>query len=617
LPVPRPIFIGQLLNQEDDGSWSQIEGRVTQIRPGPDGLEMELGVGTARMEVRVNPATDGSRMPLMDSLIRVTGFCLGGYNSDGLKVPNLLLVPAGRFIEIMAPPGGTAGTNTIPAAMPVLTKAAEVHQLKREKAELSYPVKVRGVVTSVDSGPPGFTLQDSTGGVYVQGADPVRLGDFVEVEGVTDPGVFAPMLRPGRIQQLGEGRLPEPIVPTWDQLMNGSLDAQYVEIEGIVTAGTLGNMQFLTHGGAITIELINGLNPMDMKQYENTLIQVRGVLFADWNPDTHQVKLGEIRLFDPQVTVENPTPVDMLSAPYKTPTELMQFDPQASLFQRIRMAGQIVFVGQAACFMMAGDSGVRFMPKTPAEFQVGDLVEVVGFPQLGGAAPLLREAMVRKTGNAALPEARRLPPGNVSAARFDATRVSVAGVLTGTRAEAGPQMVLEMQDGAQEMIFCVRSPSVPGSNSPASMPLKEGNKSGTATWAPLNCCWTRPRMSKFWHDHPGGPSGACWSWWASWCVSSWWPCSGLPSSTGRSKNAPFSSKSKSRSAKTSNNTGRWSTSAPASPRTCTMNSVPASPRSACWPPFPSVPPPRPPGLWIKSETGPDTWSPPSTKLSGR
>jgi hypothetical protein len=126
------------------------------------------------------------------------------------------------------------------------------------------------------------------------------------------------------------------------------------------------------------------------------------------------------------VTVENPTPVDMLSAPYKTPTELMQFDPQASLFQRIRNGRSDCFVGQAACFMMAGDSGVRFMPKNAGEFQVGDLVEVVGFPQLGGAAPLLREAMVRKTGNAALPEARRLPPGNVSAARFDATRVSVA-----------------------------------------------------------------------------------------------------------------------------------------------------------------------------------------------
>jgi hypothetical protein len=239
-------------------------------------------------------------MPLMDSLIRVTGFCLGGYNSDGLKVPNLLLVPAGRFIEIMAPPGGTAGTNTIPAAMPVLTKAAEVHQLKREKAELSYPVKVRGVVTSVDSGPPRFHPPGFDGRSVCARGGSGAPGRFRRGRRCDRPGRFCPMLRPGRIQQLGEGRLPEPIVPTWDQLMNGSLDAQYVEIEGIVTAGTLGNMQFLTHGGAITIELINGLNPMDMKQYENTLIQVRGVLFADWNPDTHQVKLGEIRLFDPR-----------------------------------------------------------------------------------------------------------------------------------------------------------------------------------------------------------------------------------------------------------------------------------------------------------------------------
>ena len=37
-----------------------------------------------------------------------------------------------------------------------------------------------------------------------------------------------------RLKSLGAGTLPEPVQPTWDQLMNGSLDDQQVEIRGVV-----------------------------------------------------------------------------------------------------------------------------------------------------------------------------------------------------------------------------------------------------------------------------------------------------------------------------------------------------------------------------------------------
>jgi signal transduction histidine kinase len=449
LPAPRRVFIGQMLNETQDGSWSQIEGKVAQIRAEQNNVRLELSVGMSHMEASIDNWTNQSSAELLGCLVQATGFCLGAYNSDGLKVPNLLLVPDARLVKIVGKPIATGNAITNAAGLPILTKAVEVHQLNREMAKLKYPARIHGVVTSIDSSTPGFTLQDSTGGVYVQGTDPVRVGEFVEVEGLTDPGFFAPMLRPGRINQLlGTGRLPEPVHPAWDQLMNGSLDAQYVEIEGIVTASSGARMQFLTHGGTITLELINGLNSIEMKKYENTLIRVRGVLFPIWNPDTHQANWGETRLMNPTITVEHPTPAEMRSIPSKTPKELLQFDPQASLFQCIRMSGQIVHRDSDMGFMMAENSGVRFVPKAAVKLRPGDIVEVVGFPILGGASPLLREALVRKTGQAALPAARPLPSNNLTVPQFDATRASVTGKLTGTR-EAGTQTLLEMQSGVQ------------------------------------------------------------------------------------------------------------------------------------------------------------------------
>ena len=452
LPMPRQISIGQILDEDQDGSWCQVEGKVTKVWPEDDGLRMELTVGPARMQVKVTDKADWSKTPLTDSVVRVTGFCEGAYNSDGLKVPNLLLAPSSRLVEVVASPVAAVISNTIkhPASLPVLTTADEVHHLKRMEAQSGYPVRICGVVTST-SLYYGFTIQDSTSGVFVMGSDLVRVGDFVEVEGVTDSGNFAPMIKLIRMNRLGAGRLPEPIRPQWDQLMNGSMDAQYVEIEGIVTAVSTLGVTLLTPGGVIKAGLNSSMSLEELKHYENTLVRIRGCLIASRNDQTHQVKLGEFMILNPSVIVEDSTSGDILSAPYKTPAELLQFDPQASLFQRIKMSGQIVHIGDDLCFMMVGTNGVRFVANKVAALQVGDLVEVAGYPQLGGASPLLREAVVNKTGHAALPEARPLASGSLARAECDSTRVRVESVLTGVR-EIGAGKMLEMQDGAQNFV---------------------------------------------------------------------------------------------------------------------------------------------------------------------
>ena len=93
---------------------------------------------------------------------------------------------------------------------------------------------------------------------------------------------------------------------------------------------------------------------------------------------------------------------------------MLLFDPQASVFQRVKVSGQIIHAQDPEYYMMDGKNGVRFVLKKPVpELAAGDLVEVVGFPELSGASPVLREAVARKTGQAALPEARKLPPDNL------------------------------------------------------------------------------------------------------------------------------------------------------------------------------------------------------------
>jgi hypothetical protein len=398
---------------------------------------------------------------LLNERVRVTGICQGTYTADGEKVAGALLVPRGREVLLPGTPieREIAGSATNgPTALPVLTTAVEVHRLKREEAQRGYPVKLRGVITCVLPEHQAFVIQDSTRGLYVEDFSasrpaPPQIGEFLEVEGTTDPRHFAPIVNARRVASLGEGRLPEPVRPNQDQLMNGSLDAQYVEIEGVPTGVLSNGITLLTRDDRLNLELrVNGAAPDSLARYEDALVRIRGCLLASWDYETHEVKAGNLRIYGADIAVDQPAPADLFSTPGKTAAELRLFDPQASVFQRVKVSGLIVHGRDTEYLMMQGRHGVRLTAKKPLAFEPGDEVEVVGFPELlGNTAPLLREAVARRTGRGKLPEPRQLPAEDLLRADCDATRVQVQGRLANVR-RTPTELVLEMQSGVRNFV---------------------------------------------------------------------------------------------------------------------------------------------------------------------
>jgi signal transduction histidine kinase len=172
---------------------------------------------------------------------------------------------------------------------------------------------------------------------------------------------------------------------------------------------------------------------------------------------THQVELGRVRVYDASLQLEARPPEDLFDTPAKTIAELLQFDPQAGAFQRVRVTGQVVHARGAEHFLMAGDQGLRFLHRKPDRFAPGDEVEVVGFSELAGSAsPVLREAVARKTGWRTLPTPVTLTLEGPTEAVHDSTRVSVEGVLTGTRRTASEQ-ILEIQNGVRRFAARVQT----------------------------------------------------------------------------------------------------------------------------------------------------------------
>ncbi len=243
---------------------------------------------------------------------------------------------------------GEGETTNLPAADRVraaaesstISSVAEIKALSSDTAKQELPVSIRGVVTAYISKYSGAVVQDSTRDVFVTlnnlpEAEPLQRGEFCQIEGVTSPGAFAPVVVARRITHLGPGQLPKPVRATWDQMVNGSLDTEYAEIDGVVTAVRDRRVELLTQGGKIALDL-SDFRAGFLPGYVGAVVRIRGCVFADFNPETHQLELGSLLVSGAAIDVLEPAPRDLFDAPQKSIGELLLYDPKAAPFRRLK-----------------------------------------------------------------------------------------------------------------------------------------------------------------------------------------------------------------------------------------------------------------------------------------
>ena len=456
LPTPQPMVVGQALSEGRGYKRVKVSGKITFVSESKDGWELELVSETGRLRLEMSDGSSRMAANLLNKQVRVVGICQGAYDAEGEKVGGVLLVSNERDIQVIESNervinnGAMLSTN-----LPVLTSASEVHELSREEAQLGYPVKIRGVITCVLPERQAFIIQDAVRGIYVVDSSESRsvapkLGEYLEIEGKTDPSLFAPIVIANTVKDLGTGYPPEPVQPTWDRLLNGSLDAQYVELQGVVTTIETNGLTLFTGDDRLRVELrLVETNSPDLARYEDAVIRVRGCLLASWDYVTHLVKVGDIRLYAAEISVEQPAPKDMFSLPPKKVAQLLEFNPQASVFERVKVSGVVTYAQPPEYYLMDDKNGLQFILKKPIpDLQAGNTVEVVGFPGLSGLSPVLQEAVVRKTGSTTLAAVEKLQSTNLIRGAYDSTRVMIDGLLESVE-ETPAGQILEMQNGGR------------------------------------------------------------------------------------------------------------------------------------------------------------------------
>ena len=312
-----------------------------------------------------------------------------------------------------------------------------------------------------------MSFQDDTRGIFVQlagisNAAPA-FGEFWELKGHSGAGDFAPIVVAEQLTRLGEGSLPSPIKPTWTELLNGSRDVQWAELTGLVMEVHTNTISLHLPEGRLDVEL-EGTLVSELKPFLKSIVRIRGVLYAVWEAATREVRVGRVKMRGSVISVDAPAPADPFDAVVRTPRELLLFDAQASAFRPVKVLGQIVYADSTRLFLQSDGVGLRLLPLEKTDSHAGDLIEAVGYPDIGRRELVLREALVKRTGEAPLPPPKSLNEVNLSEVNLNSTRVRVDGKLLGWHVEeSGP--VLEMQSGTR--LYLARIPS--GKSSPSSL----------------------------------------------------------------------------------------------------------------------------------------------------
>ena len=288
-----------------------------------------------------------------------------------------------------------------------LDRAEQVRNLSAADAAQSHPVRLRGIVTYYDPDAPDLFIQDETAGIYVfcEGRLPIERGQQIELSGITDAGDFAPVVIHPKTRMLGLGKLPNAPRVSFDQLLTGRLDAQWIESEGIVQSVVFlekGLNLYVSNGGDRIRLVVPGLKQGDLQHLVEARVRFRGVAGATYNGRRQLTGILVFVQNFADLTFEESPRNNASQYPLRRPAELLRFSTTGEYRRRVRVRGVVALQQPGhALFLRDGDQGLMVLTRQAEPVQVGEQVEALGFPALGNFAPVLQDAVFRRIGRGA------------------------------------------------------------------------------------------------------------------------------------------------------------------------------------------------------------------------
>ncbi|MEW6306628.1 MAG: sensor histidine kinase [Verrucomicrobiota bacterium] len=365
------------------------------------------------------------------------------------------LVPLALFgvglAQAAALPEAASSTGTR-----LFTNTHSIRQITPEEAKRAHPVSVRAVVIA-HSIRYGYFVQDETGPIFVRTtatSEDLRMGQILLIEGVTDPGRYAPQIKETKRTIVGRGVLPPARRLTYEQLVSGTEDCQYAEIEGVVrradvlvTGSPFRALALAMGEGRVEVSIYDP-EVSDSSHLVDARVRLRGVVSGRYNEKRQWMGVRFNVSSLSNLTVLRPAPPHPFEGPLRPIQTLLQWDPGQSGGHRVKVQGVVThFRRGEALYLREHLLGLQVLTKEVLDVQPGDVVEVLGFPALGVYSSVLEDAVFRRAGRASEPTPLEATPTQLLDGALDAGLVAVRGtLLESVRRHGVRTMVVQAED---------------------------------------------------------------------------------------------------------------------------------------------------------------------------
>jgi signal transduction histidine kinase len=359
------------------------------------------------------------------------------------------------LLAFLAGPGFVLGQEptTSNAALPLLTSISQIRQLTPEQAALGYPVRLQATVTFHNQHRDCFVM-DGPDGVFVtrkRSEFCLKPGQLVDLEGVTAPGDYAPLVREKQVRVFGENQVPVAIPVSFDQLASGQMDCQFVEAQGII------RLAFRVGGSHLQLQLAVGEGELRAYVYDypevntaglvDAVVRVRGAVGGRFNQKRQLVAPLLFVYGTNNVILLRPAPAEPFGVPVRPVRSLLQFDPQGQYGHRAKVRGVVTYhrSGQSL-FIRDQAHGLYIQTSESLSMQPGDVIEALGFAVMGPYTPYLRQATFRRVGRNAAPLPIKTEAAKILEGENDADLVTIEAHLL-DQMQRGDERVLVLQTG--------------------------------------------------------------------------------------------------------------------------------------------------------------------------
>ncbi len=305
-----------------------------------------------------------------------------------------------------------------------LEQVAKIRSLSREEATKRRPVKLKGTVVYKARGGRTFIIHDGTEGISVhlfrakelgvwKGGRPREseneVGALIEIEGVTGPAGYSPVIIPERFRRLGAGVMPEPRRVSMERLISGSEVSQRVLVEGVVQRSVLVEdgkwaMTVVVEGHPCEVDF-QSAQGFDSSRTLDARVQVRGFSSPVFNLRSESTRMRLLAWGVEDVSVIEPPPAEPFAGRKLPLNGLLPFSKEPDRFRRKVTSGVVNFAWPGRFFFLQDDHAGLLVESASKDLRVGDHVEAAGFVEVANGIAALTEAVTRRVGTAEAPRA--------------------------------------------------------------------------------------------------------------------------------------------------------------------------------------------------------------------